>query len=356
MSERGGDIPADPGTEAAANPEGDGPTLAGPPAACEATSGAPDARHISLRTSPVYASGNFGAGFYYALNSFILCVLLLSLQVEPIFNNLLTSTRSVEGAVVQPIVGAWSDRTWKPPLGWQRFFIALFAPISALFVALPPFAPRVAGLGAIVGLSTGQAAILLVTTTVVLFTVTFTVMYDPYNALLADMMPESQHGHVNCIFQAVSAMGQVVILITAVILSHHGPLDVRPIFITVIAVALALLVFFIPTVVGIREPREIPGRITHCQYTVRDYWHALREDGQVQLYFANQFLLWFGISAIQFNLIYYARLHLGLDDRGALILSVVLLLTSALPVWLLGVLGVLGDRIGLKRVLSVSSS
>jgi MFS family permease len=267
--------------------------------------------------------------------------------VEPILNNLLTSTRSVEGAVVQPLVGAWSDRTWKPPLGRRRFFIVLFAPISALFVALTPFAPRLAGLGAIVGLSTAQAAILLVTVTVVLFTFTFNVMNDPYNALLADITPETQRGHVNGIFQAVSAMGQVVILIAAVILSLHGSLDVRPIF---IAVALALLVFFIPTVLGIREPREIPGRITHHRYTVRDYWHALREDGQVQLYFANQFLLWFGISAIQFNLIYYAKLQLGFDDRGALILSFVLLLTSALPVW---PLGALSDRIGLKRMFLI---
>jgi MFS family permease len=299
---------------------------------------------LSLRTAFRYSSGNFGSGVYYALNSFIISILLVNLRVQPILNNLLSSTRSVEGAVVQPVVGAWSDRTWHGFLGRRRFFIVLFAPISALFVALTPFMPNFGGIGKIVGLSTNATAIILLASTIVLFTFTFNIMYDPYNALLADITPETQRGRINGIFQAVSASGQVAILIVAVILSLRGPLPVTPIC---IVVAILLVVCFVPTVLGIREPRILPGRISQRRYTWRDYARALRGDRQVQLYYANQFLLWFGISTIQFNLIYYAKLELHFSDNQALILSFILLLTSALPVW---PLGVLSDRVGLKRI------
>lgn len=327
--------------------EGGGTVVPTVPPPGEHPAGVPDTEKVSLRKAFTYSSGNFGAGVYYALNSFILSIFLLRLGVQPVINNLLSSTRSVEGAVVQPLVGAWSDRTWKQRLGRRRYFIVLFVPISALFIILTPFAPQLSGIGSVIGFKPDRAAIILVAATIFLFTFTFNIMYDPYNALLADITPERQRGRVNGIFQAVSASGQVVILIAAVILSLSGPLPIAPIC---IAVAAGLLIFFIPTVLGIREPRELPGAITHRRYTWRDYAKALRGDRQVQLYFANQFLLWFGISTIQFNLIYYAKVELRFSDSGALILSFILLLTSALPVW---PLGILSDRVGLKRVYLV---
>jgi MFS family permease len=306
--------------------------------------GAAAGSKVSLRKAFLYSSGNFGAGVYYALNSFIISIFLLRLGVQPILNNLLSSTRSIEGAVVQPLVGHKSDRTWAGFLGRRRIFIVIFAPISALFLLLTPFVANFGDIGKLVGLSSGSTAIILVATSIFLFTFTFNIMYDPYNALLADITPELQRGRVNGIFQAVSASGQVAILVAAVILSFSGPLPITPMFVVVAAM---LVLFFVPTVLGIREPRVLPGAISQHQYSWREYGRAFRGDRQVQLYYTNQFLLWFGISTVQFNLIYYAKLELRFSDNQALILSFVLLLTSALPVW---PLGILGDRVGLKRV------
>jgi maltose/moltooligosaccharide transporter len=301
----------------------------------------------TLRRSLLYSSGNFGAGLYYGLNSFILPILLINLRVEPVLNNLLSSTRSFEGTVVQPIVGAWSDRTWKGFLGRRRYFIVVFAPLSALFVALTPLAARLGGLGAAFGMSSHAFTILAVALTIFLFTLIFNVMYDPYNALMADITPGEQRGRVNGVFQAVSAAGQVLVLALTIglgLAGDNGLLNaVTP---TCLVVAVVMIVSFLPTVLGIREPRHLATeRAQH--YTLRDYWRALWADRQVQLYFLNQFLLWFGISAIQFNLIYYAQLELHLTDIRQLILPVVLLLTTSIPVW---PLGVLGDRLGLKRI------
>ncbi len=309
--------------------------------------GVPENASVSLRKALIYSSGNFGSGLYWALNSFILPLLFLSLHIEPVLNNLLSSTRSVEGTIVQPIVGAWSDRTWKGWLGRRRYFIVLFAPLSAFFVALTPFAAQAGGFGHFIGLNENTTASVLVVATVILFTFTFNVMYDPYNALLADITPERQRGRVNGIFQATSGLGQVVILITTLILilvfgTGHVPLV--PVCLVVTAV---LLLSFLVTVVGIREPQRIPGAIRHERYTWREYWDGLRRDGQVMLYFANQFLLWFGISAVQFNLIYYSSIQLHLDAFGGIALAAILLITTAVSV---GPLGLLSDRIGLKAV------
>ncbi len=68
------------------------------------------------------------------------------------------------------------------------------------------------------------------------------------------------------------------------------------------------------------------------------------------LFFANQFLLWFGISAVQFNLIYYSSIELHLPPFGGIALAAILLITTAGSVW---PLGLLSDRIGLKAVFLI---
>ena len=309
---------------------------------------ASSAANLSLRTSLLYSSGNFGSGFYWGLNSFILPNLFFSLGIQPWLSNLLSGTRSIEGTIVQPVVGAWSDRTWRGRLGRRRYFIVLFLPASALFVALTPFAPRLIPSGRLFGLAPQQTAILAVCVTVIAFTLLFNVMYDPYNALLADITPERQRGHVNGLFQGISAAGQVVVLgITLALVFTRGSIPDAAVAPICVVTAVMMLVAFVPTVLGIREPAELPHLEKRPAYTATDYWRGLRADRQVQLYFANQFLLWFGISTVQFNLIYYARLQLHLNDMRLFVLPIVLLLTSALPVW---PLGILSDRIGLKRI------
>jgi MFS family permease len=120
--------------------------------------------------------------------------------------------------------------------------------------------------------------------------------------------------------------------------------DLRVLF---LITAGTLLAFYLPTVLGIREPRNLPGVLEHRRYTVRDYWNGLRADPQVQLYFAVQFFLWFGINAITPFLTLYAIKEAGFSTGGALILSLVLLLSTAVFVW---PFGVLSDQLGLRRV------
>ncbi|HKV83143.1 MAG TPA: MFS transporter [Ktedonobacterales bacterium] len=305
----------------------------------------PEAPELSTRGALAYSSGNFGSGAFYAFNNFILPIMLDNLGMPVIPNGLLSASHSAEGAILQPLVGAWSDRTWTRRLGRRRPFIARFLPICVLFLVLTPLAPilfHVVAENKHPHANYPHAALVLglVALGVFLFSVTFNLMYDPYNALLADITPARQRGRVNGIFQAIGASGQAIILLTAAFLGLP--------FIILFALCAALLATtFIPTMLRVREPRELAGpRRTH-RYTVRDYWDGLKVDRQIQLYFATQFFLWFGINAITPYLTNYARHAAHFTDTQALTLSFILLLSSAIfnvP------FGNLCDRIGLKRV------
>lgn len=298
-----------------------------------------------LAMSLLYSSGSLGAGVFYAFNNFILPIFLGALQMPVILIGLLSSTRSFEGAVVQPIVGAWSDRTWTR-FGRRKPFILACVPISVFFILLTPFLPDVAafaplaGLPHALGLSRKNFVLLIVALGIFFFTLAFNIMYDPYQALLADITPLAHRGRVNGIFQALGAFGQALILIIGAFLS----VSMTGLF---LLTGIALATFFVPTLLGVREPRRLPGIREQHRYTTRDYWNGLRADPQVQLYFATQFFLWFGINAITPFLTLYATNEAHFDVSHALILSFILLLSSAIfnvP------FGLLGDRLGMKRI------
>jgi len=328
--------------------EGDGaaaPTLPPPPSGAAPVIEPPP---ISLRLATTYSSGNFGSGVFYGFNNFILPLFLQMLHVPLLLNGLLGSTRSFEGAVLQPLVGAWSDRIWNKRFGRRNIFVLWFLPLCVVFLIAAPFLAQLTGLGAPFGWSPKFTAVVMITVGVFLFTLTFNIFYDPYQALLADLTPERQRGSVNGVFQAFGASGQVCILVVALALGLI--LGNVPYTFVFILTGVLLAIGFIPTLLGVREPRDLPGVARHQRYTLRDYWDGLRGDPQVMLYFITQFFLWFGINAITVNLSYYAVQSLHFTDTQALVLSFILLLTSALFVW---PFGALGDRIGLKRTYFV---
>jgi Na+/melibiose symporter-like transporter len=206
-----------------------------------------------------------------------------------------------------------------------------FVPISALFVILTAFFPDLVNVGPLGGITqalhippTGLV-LGLVFAGIFLFTVTFNIMYDPYQALLADITPERQRGRVNGVFQALGASGQSCILIIgAFFLGAVG--GVTGLF---LICGISLAVFFVPTVMGVREPRQLPGVEHPKRYTVRDYWHGITSDPQVGLYYVNQAFLWFGINAITPYLTLYAEKEVGFTFAEALRLDFILLLASA---------------------------
>ncbi|MGE5141760.1 MAG: MFS transporter, partial [Rudaea sp.] len=116
-----------------------------------------------------YSMGSAAAGLFYAFNNFTLPLLLSFYTRDAIIIGLLSSTRSVEQAIVQPLIGGWSDRTWTR-LGRRAPFFLAAMPVSALFFILTALIPR------------DPALLGLVVLSVFLFSFMFNVGIDPYVA------------------------------------------------------------------------------------------------------------------------------------------------------------------------------
>jgi Na+/melibiose symporter-like transporter len=294
---------------------------------------------LSFGRTLFYASGGFGNGTFVALNNYLQALLLIPLGASPILYGLLGSQRSFEGAILQPLIGAWSDRS-RSRFGRRRVFILRFMPLCIFFTILTPFVPQLIGANSVLGIDSRLLPLVLVSISIFLFSVTYNISQDPYSALMADISPQRQRGVVNGIVQSVSFVGQISILLVFV---FRG----LPFTVLYPAVGVALLLFYIPTVFGIREPKKLPGANEHKRYGIRDYWNALRSDGQLQLYYAVQFFLWFGINSVVTFITLYAIDVVGLSKQAAVTLPIVLLVAIALGAW---PLGALSGRLSLKAV------
>jgi len=294
---------------------------------------------LSLGKTLAYSSGGFGNGTFVALNNYLQVFLLTPLGAPPIVYALLGSQRSFEGAIIQPLIGAWSDRT-RSRFGRRRIFILRFMPLCILFTILTPFLPQLVGADSILGIDPKLLSLILVSVSIFLFSITYNISQDPYSALLADVTPTRQRGVINGVAQSVSFVGQVTILLVFVFLGV-------PFTVLYPLVGVMLLVFYLPTVLGIREPKKLPGANEHKRFRLRDYWQAVRADRQLQFFFAVQFFLWFGINAVVIFITPYAVNVVGFSKFAAATLPIILLVAIAAAAW---PLGVLSSRLSLKGV------
>lgn len=203
-----------------------------------------------------YSIGNFAAGVFYAFNNFGLPIYLSLYTQNAIVIGWLSSTRSFEQAIIQPIVGARSDRTWTR-LGRRAPFFLIGMPLSALFVIITANLPRDTTLYPTIPFNflpfpfSVNALLIIVVATVFLFSLLFNIGADPYTALLADVTTPQQRGTVNSIKEIFGFIGQFAILIAAIVLFGQHPDWVFYI------VAIGLIVGFGIVALGVREPRRL---------------------------------------------------------------------------------------------------
>ena len=286
--------------------------------------GGTSAQPLSRRGIAGYCAAAGGTGFYYAFSSAALPLLIPSSNV--LLLNLMSNTRSIEGTVVQPIVGAWSDRTWTR-LGRRRPFMAAALPLSALFIALTPAAPGLLG----------------IVVCIVLFSLCFNVAFDPYTALEADIAPPAQRPILNGMATTVSFFGQVGLGLVlgfghSKTICRHG---------RYVMVALVLLLTWLVTICTMREHQDS----AHVQrrYCLQSYVRVLRAHRQAFRCLAAFFCYMSGINVILVNLTPYAThvLHVSKGEALQLFVLVVLMIgLCTLPAsWL-------ATRVGIRKVLS----
>lgn len=279
---------------------------------------------LTRRGIVAYSIASIGTGFFYAFSNAVLPLLIPGNNV--LLKNVLGNTRSIEGAIIQPLVGAWSDRVWTR-LGRRRPFMLAAIPLSALVMALTPLAPGV----------------VLIALSIFLFSLLFNVAADPYTALQADIAPPAQRPTVNAVATVVQFVGQVGL--GAFI--AFGPLGGRIPPIIYPIVAAGILLAFLVTIAGVPERRQqAHGEARHG---LGDYVAAARGQRQALRYLLALFLYNIGINTIQVNLTSFATHVLHVSDSDAVKLFLVLVLVTGImtapAAWL-------GMRFGLKRVIA----
>lgn len=274
-----------------------------------------------------YSVASFGYGTFYALNNASLTLFLQNMHASNVLIGLMGSSHSIEGAVIQPVVGAFSDRL-RTRIGRRRPFMIGFIPLSALFLLLTPAASHLP-------LGIRLPAVVLA---IFLFTVLFNIAQDPYQALLPDVFPEEQRGRVTGIWTFFGVTGQAMLVLLPMPLEAKFGL-----------VAVLILLTTALTCWRVREPLLPPEPKKQSHFAeLAGAASGLGTLRQARCCLLGLFFSGVGIGAVLPFLTVFVKKITGCSDHQAEQMFLVLMAATAL-----GVLpsGWLTDRIGPKRVL-----
>jgi len=232
---------------------------------------------LDKKTTAFYSAASIGTGAFFAFNNFVLPTILKSFGAPDLLTGLLSSTRSIEGVIVQPTVGAISDRIWTR-FGRRRPFMLVGIPLSALFFLLAGFYVHT-----LLGLAIA----------IFLFSIFFNAAVDPYAALLADIAPIRERGFLSGVSTGVQVLAQVVFL---VIISQAAAAAGEVPLWTYALVAAVMVLSFGATIFGIKERRETVVLAEH--HSFREYVAAITSHTQAMRYLLTGFVYQFGINAV----------------------------------------------------------
>jgi maltose/moltooligosaccharide transporter len=128
--------------------------------------------------------GFLGVQFGFALQNANASRILTSLGADPHNLSFFWLVAPIMGLIVQPVVGAASDKTWTK-IGRRSPYILIGAIVSMLAMFLMPNAPLILKAGGAGVLAFGVIMLALMDGS-------FNVTFQPFRALVADMTPDSQ--------------------------------------------------------------------------------------------------------------------------------------------------------------------
>ena len=296
------------------------------------TAGIHEDRRLAPKTSAFYAAGSIGTGAFYAFNNFVLPPILKSFGAPDLLIGLLSSTRSIEGALIQPTVGALSDRIWTR-FGRRRPFMLVGVPLSAAFFVAGAFVHSLLPLAVVI----------------FLFSIFFNVAVDPYTALLADVAPLEHRGWLSGLSTGVQLASSVMFLLIIYFATADGA--GIPLWIYVLVAAI-LVASFGTTALGIHERRELDAEppAQPQRLPMRAYLEAVLEQRQAVRYLGTLFVDQFGLNAIVPYLVLFIVEDIHQTEQVGFGLSAMLLVVTAVGAV---VFGRLADRIGTRRVLAI---
>lgn len=291
-------------------------------------------------------------GFALTFSSNIQDPPLMTYKVRQLAPNLPNTTLGILGFIgllvamaVQPIIGVFSDRA-RTKLGRRLpFFIG-----GAFLIALSLF------------LLAAAPALWVLLIGVILIQFSSNILQGPWQALIPDLVPESQHGTASSLKATMDIIATVVAgLVAGILLGTLGQKlwGANAVFVAAAAPVVVFILFIILTGVWAREPADA----TNAVIASRSVGQALRNAFYVNFketpvfgwWFANRILFWGAFIAINSFLINYLVDVIRMDQAGAqgfygqikVILGGALVVLALLAGWL-------SDRFGRKPVMLIA--
>ena len=293
----------------------------------------------SRRQKVWYSFGQIGNGAYNGINNAVLTLYVSQFTNNNFIIGYLGNSRTVEGVVIQPLVGRWSDRT-ASPLGRRRPFILFGVPMSVLFLMLVP----------VFGHAQHSLALPLIVVAIVLFSITWNIAQDPYSALMIDITAPEKRSKFNAILSLLSLTGQVAIVVYAAVaaLKKNNIPDIVFYACAGLMVLSYVVVFF-----GVHEPKEaVEAARVEEKIPLRAYLEDMQEYKEAFKLLISIFFLWNGLNAILPFISSFPKHIVHASDSQALVIYVVIILSAGVFAY---PFGWLGARYGNRRMIVVGT-
>jgi len=272
--------------------------------------------------------GFFGVSIIWGTyNAFVPIFLANKFALSPVLIGFFMTLDNIAALLIQPPVGAWSDRL-RTPIGRRMPFILIGAPIGAIAFGLIPIA--------------AVLPLFVACTSSLLLSMAF--WRTPVIALMPDITPSQFRSQANGIINFMGGVGSIISFLGGSALYKMNP--AYPFWLGSVLVILSSLLVFI----FIKEPKTYedsekqPGMIDSLKTVIKD-----KDKSAIRMLLAIFF--WFlGYTAIEAFFTLYANKHLGLDESdGARLLGQLsfIFVLCALPS------GYIGGKIGRRKTISI---
>ncbi len=273
--------------------------------------------------------GFFGVSIIWATyNAFVPIFLQDKFGLQPALIGFFMTLDNIAALLIQPPVGAWSDRM-RTPIGRRMPFILIGAPIGAIVFGLIPLA--------------AVLPLFVACTTTLLLSMAF--WRTPVIALMPDITPSQNRSQANGIINFMGGLGSIIAFLGGSKLYDMNP--AYPFWLgSGLVIIAALLVFVL-----IREPKVYEDNQEEKPSLITSFMKVVTDPDRSALRVLLAIFFWFvAYNAVEAFFTLYAKNHLlltvsdGTRLLGHLSLFFVLF---ALPS------GYLGSRIGRRVTISI---
>ncbi len=245
-----------------------------------------------------FALGFLGLQFAWQMRIILSAPVTENLGADPFIYGLIWLAGPFTGMVVQPLIGALSDKT-KSRFGRRRPYLLGGAIIASIALWLFPNSGNMAN---ILGLNSFPWAGLLIAAIMIwVIDACINIAQGPYRALIPDVVPQEQHSLANSYISLAIGLGSVVAAATAPVLKivFHYQMSIPAQF---IMAALAFTLAMTWTCITIHEKSTLNSEVAEEQVPQVGFWQSMKEffalSPEVSKICIMQFFTWIGMMCM----------------------------------------------------------